>query len=130
MVFFVCRRRTQCFCSKASLLYIFHFISSYDTHLRTRRRQLSVLGKWCSVSPSIFLSTAVGQAAACTCVRQQVRVRSPVGTSFLGEIFIGVFPHLSDKCWEALGPQGPRISYGHHYHHHSSFNKGANDLRC
>ena len=30
--------------------------------------------------------------------------------------FFGVFPHLWDKCQEALGPQGPRISFGHHTH--------------
>ena len=29
-----------------------------------------------------------------------------------------------------LGPQGLRISFSHHYHHHSSFITGANDLRC
>ena len=44
--------------------------------------------------------------------------------------FFVVFPHLQDKCREALGPQGSRISFGHHYHHHSSFITGANDLRC
>ena len=44
--------------------------------------------------------------------------------------FFGVFPHLSDKCREVLGTQGPRISFGHHYHHQSSFIMGANDLRC
>ena len=37
-------------------LEIFHFIStSYDAHLRTRRRQSSVLGKCRSVPPSIFV---------------------------------------------------------------------------
>ena len=42
---------------------------------------------------------------------QWARVRSLVGTSFLGEVFFGVFPHLLDKCQEALDPQGPRISF-------------------
>ena len=49
---------------------------------------------------------------------------------FPGWGFFGVFPHLYDKCREALGPQGPRISFAHHYHHQSSFITGANDLRC
>ena len=44
--------------------------------------------------------------------------------------FFGVFPHLSDKCQEAFGPQGLRISFGRHYHYQSSFITGANDLRC
>ena len=53
---FYCRWRTQCFCSKASLLYIFCFIStSYDAHLLTRRRQSSVLDKCRSVPPSTFV---------------------------------------------------------------------------
>ena len=36
-------------------------------------------------------STAVGQAVACAPVTQQARVRSPVGTNFLGEDFSEVF---------------------------------------
>ena len=41
-------------------------------------------------------------------------IRSPVGTSFLGEVF-GVFLTCK-KNQEALGPQGPRISFGPHNH--------------
>ena len=48
---------------------------------------------------------------------------------FPGWGFSGVFPHLYDKCREALGPQGPRISFGHH-DHQSPFITDANDLRC
>ena len=40
------------------------------------------------------LSTAVGQAVACATVTQRARVRFPVRTSFLDEVFFGVFPHL------------------------------------
>ena len=36
-------------------------------------------------------STAVGQAVACAPVTQRARVRSPVGTGFLGEVFLGFF---------------------------------------
>ena len=35
------------------------------------------------------MSTAVGQEVACTPVTQRARVRFPVGTSFLGEVFSG-----------------------------------------
>ena len=57
MFLFYCRQRTLCFCSKASLLYIFRFIStSYDTHLRIRQHQSSILGKCRSVPPSIFVN--------------------------------------------------------------------------
>ena len=35
------------------------------------------------------LSTAVEQVVACALVTQRARVRSPVGTSFLGEVFRG-----------------------------------------
>ena len=52
----------------------------------------------------------------------------PGRDKFPGWGFFGVFPHLWDKCREALGPQGPRISFGHH--HPYSFITGANDLRC
>ena len=40
-------------------------------------------------------------------VTQRARLRSLVGTSFLG-----VFPHVQDKYQENLGPQDPRISFG------------------
>ena len=36
-------------------------------------------------------STAVGQVVACATVMQRARVRSPVRTSFLGEVFSGFF---------------------------------------
>ena len=36
-------------------------------------------------------STAVEQVVACALVMQRAWVRSPVGTSFLGEVFSGVF---------------------------------------
>ena len=41
------------------------------------------------VRTQILLSTAVDQVVACALVTQQARVRSPVGTSFLGEVFWG-----------------------------------------
>ena len=37
------------------------------------------------------MSTAVEQAVAFAPVTQRARIRSPVGTSFLGELFSGVF---------------------------------------
>ena len=39
-------------------------------------------------------STAVEQAVAFAPVTQWARVQYPAGTSFLGEVFFGVFPHL------------------------------------
>ena len=64
-------------------------------------------------------STAVEQVVAYALVTQRARVRSPVGTGFLGEVFSGFF--LTCKtCQETLGPQGPRISFGRR-HHHSIF---------
>ena len=54
-----------------------------------------------------FKSTAVGQVVACAPVTHRARVRSWVGTSFLGEVFFRDFPHLSDKFQEALGPKVP-----------------------
>ena len=37
------------------------------------------------------VSTAVGQAVACAPVTQRARVRAPVGTCFLGEVYFRVF---------------------------------------
>ena len=69
----------------------------------------------------------MGQVVACAPVTQRARVRSPVGTSFLGEVFRG----FSSPVRQMLGSfrlQGPRISFGHHNHTYS-FITGANDLR-
>ena len=74
-----------------------------------------------------YLYTAAGQAVACAPVTQRARVRSPVGICFLGEVFIGVFPHLQDKCREALGP--PR-SLNVIWPSLSSIIMDANNLRC
>ena len=43
---------------------------------------------------TIILSTAVEKVVACALVTQRARVRSPVGTSFLGEVFFGFFPYV------------------------------------
>ena len=72
-----------------------------------------------------LLSTSMEQAVACTPDMQWARVQSLVGISFLGEVFSGFFL----TCQGALGPHGPRISFGHHNHQYS-FITGANDLRC
>ena len=58
---------------------------------------MSIYGrKFSTVFTFIYIapSTIVEQAVACAPVTQWARVRSPVGTSFLGEVFFGVFPHL------------------------------------
>ena len=75
-------------------------------------------------------STAVGQVVACAPVTQRARVRSPDGTSFLGEVFSGFFLTCKTLMSESFRPPRPPISFCHHYHHHTSFITGANDLRC
>ena len=56
-------------------------------------------------------STAVGQAAACAPATQRALVRSPVGTSFLGEVFFGVlgsavFVRVGVCCFRNIVFQG------------------------
>ena len=46
--------------------------------------------KYCLVNINMQ-STAVAQVVACALVTQRARVRSPVGTGFLGEVFSGFF---------------------------------------
>ena len=75
-----------------------------------------------------MLSTSVEQVVACVLVTQRARVRSPVGTSFLGEVFRGFYSPVRQMSGSFM-PQGPRISFGHHYPL-QSFITGANDLRC
>ena len=60
-------------------------------------------------------STAVGLVVACAPVMQRARVRSPVGTSFLGEVFSG-FSSPVRQMSGSFRPQGPRISLGHNCH--------------
>ena len=49
---------------------------------------------WKTSNIAIAGSTAVEQVVACALATQRARVRSPVVISFLGEVFLGVFPHL------------------------------------
>ena len=114
--------------------------TAWDRMIR-KRWHTNATGFSCKIIEGVFLknanstydllqlSTAVGQAVACTPVTQRARVRSQVGTSFLGEIFSG-FSSPVRQMSGIFSPQGPRISFGHHYHHHSSFITGANDLIC
>ena len=91
-----------------------HSLKRYFSATKWDRNTISV--EFYSLN-SLKMSTAVEQVVACALVSQRARVRSPVGTSFLGEVFSGFFSHLSDICQEILGPQGPRISFGRRNHH-------------
>ena len=59
-----------------------------------------------------IMSAAVEHAVACAPVTQRARVRSPVGTNFLGEVFSGSF--LTCKTNVRKLHKGPRISFGRH----------------
>ena len=48
----------------------------------------------------IYTSTALEQVVECALVTQQARVRSPVGISFLGEVFSGFFLTCKTNVWE------------------------------
>ena len=97
------------------------------------RLYLSIqLQKFLSRTYSRFLYmsyTAVGQMVECAPVTQRARVRSLVGTNFLGEVF-WVFSSPVRQMSGNFRPQGPRISFGHHYHQSSFISPtGANDVR-
>ena len=53
------------------------------------RQQIEEFGEVGNSIPT--LSTAVEQVVACALAKQRARVRFPVGTSFLGEVFSGFF---------------------------------------
>ena len=61
-------------------------------------------------------STAVEQVVARALVTQRARVRSPVGTGFLGEVFSGFSSPVRQMSGN-FRPQGPRISFGRRNHH-------------
>ena len=50
-----------------------------------------------------------GQAAAWAPVTQRARVRSPVGTGFLGEVFSGLFFTCKTNVRKLLAPRSPNI---------------------
>ena len=54
-------------------------------------------------------SPAVGQAAACAPVTQRARVRSPVGTGFLGEVFSGFSSPVRRMSGSFRPPRSPNI---------------------
>ena len=54
-------------------------------------------------------STAVGQVVACMPVTQRAQVWSPVGTSFLGEVFSGFFLTCKTNIGKLRPPRSPNI---------------------
>ena len=73
-------------------IYILHYITLHHTIIIT-----------------IHESTAVGQSAACAPVTQRARVRSPVGTSFMGEVFTGFFLTCKTNVGSFRPPRSPNI---------------------
>ena len=56
---------------------------------------------------TLILSTAGDQAVACAPVTQWPRVRSPVGTSFLGEVFSGFLLTCKTNVGKLYAPKVP-----------------------
>ena len=75
------------------------------------------------------LSTAVGQEVACTPVTQRARIRSPVGTSFLGDVFSEFFLTCKTNVRKLYAHKVPEYHMANIIIHHH-FITGANDLRC
>ena len=53
------------------------------------------------------MSTAVEQVVACALVTQRARVRYPVGTGFLGEVFSGFFLACKTNVRKLSAPTVP-----------------------
>ena len=76
-----------------------------------------------------LLSTAVEQVVACAFATQRARIRFPVGTSFMGEVFSGFFLTCKTNVRKLQAQKVPEhhlAIINIHYH----FITGANDLRC
>ena len=56
-------------------------------------------------------STAVEQVVACALVTQRARVRSPVGTGFLGEVFRGFSSPVRQMSGNFRPPRSPNITW-------------------
>ena len=70
-----------------SAVHKMHFLTGWKTYSDHRYNiKIQHTFNYC-----LTMSTAVGQAAACAPVMQRARVRSLVGTGFLGEVFSGFF---------------------------------------
>ena len=66
-------------------------------------------------------STAVEQVVACALVTQRDRVRSPVGTGFLGEVFRGFSSPVRQMIGNFRPPRSPNIIWPSRRDHHSIF---------
>ena len=69
---------------------------------------LSFLNDLCSIN--------VEQTVACAPCKQRVRDRSPVRTSFLGEVFSGFFLTCKTNVRKLQAYKGHRISFGRYNH--------------
>ena len=72
-------------------------------------------------------STGVEQVVACASVTQRARIRSLVGTSFLGEVFSGFFLTCQTNVRKLSAHKVPEYHLAIIIIHH--FITGANDLR-
>ena len=63
----------------------------------------------------LYSSPAMGQVVACAPVTQRARVRSPVGTSFLGDVFSAFFLTCKTNVGK-LQAYKSRMSFSHHNH--------------
>ena len=75
----------------------------------TKTRITGNYQSWVSRATDIIWYTAVGQAVACVPVMQQARVRSPIGTSFLGEVFWGFSSPVRQISGSFWPPRPPNI---------------------
>ena len=91
-------------------------ISYYGEHCVIWRRLSSIPSvcfKLCTMSLTFLcilqthMSTAVVQAVACAPVTRRVRVRSPIGTSFLGEVFRGFYSPVRQMSGSFRPPKVP-----------------------
>ena len=64
-------------------------------------------------------STAVGQVVACALVTQRARVRCPVGTSFMVEVFSGFFFTCKTNVGKLQAPKVPEYHLAIIITHHS-----------
>ena len=78
--------------------YLLPSTTAYTTLLEERR----------SMEREIW-STAVEQVVACALITQRARVRSPVGTSFLGEVFSGFSSPVRQMSGSFRPPRFPNI---------------------
>ena len=125
------RKATGSYCAYSSLVKLLPWFLTmwWKICLWAEQPRCRVCSERSALQQNTLMSTAVGQAAACAPVTQRPRFDSRSEQVSWVRFFRDFFSPVREMSESFRPPRYP-YTFGRHYHRHSPFITGANDLRC